>query len=209
MKRPSENFREWRPHTTEKSANRDGIGYGLEIYQEVFGFKKEELRNSTVMDLGSGPTERFSEDVKKLNINCTVISVNPDYSHDFWLRQEVRSDQWGGVKPDNKGSVAAIGQELPFPDGTFKFVVALNSISLYSSATNDSVAATYWTKEVFRVLQPNGKACFFHDSPMESEKKYAVDQSKLIKLLKDAGFIVSTRIINKDTHKQAVIAVKP
>src|SRR3989344_8831514 len=48
----------------------------MERYNELLGISIEELKGKTVLDLGSGLTERFAKEMVTKGVN--VVSVNPD-----------------------------------------------------------------------------------------------------------------------------------
>src|SRR3989344_1509936 len=53
----------------------------LEKYKELLGIPIEELEGKTVLDLGSGLTERFAKEMITKEVN--VVSVNPDLTLKF------------------------------------------------------------------------------------------------------------------------------
>ena len=140
--------------------NSPAAGRGLASYESDLGFKRAELEGKRVLDLGSGPAERFSKEVKAAGIKAVVISLNPDYS-DPAIRSRIKNNpSW------DKLSIAGVGQALPFADKSFDLVLGDRSLSLYSDPTMFSDPAKgneillLWGQEVARVLTEGGVARF-------------------------------------------------
>ena len=131
--------------TTENTGSLEGRS--LFEYEQTLGFQKKDLSGKTVLDFGSGPTERLSRELKDNNIDANIISVNPDYKTKRYRDQVTTSPDW------QKKSVAAVGQELPFLDNSFDEVLALYSVSSYVDDRFDQVLL-----EIYRILKPGGTA---------------------------------------------------
>ena len=131
----------------------------MERYNELLGISIEELKGKTVLDLGSGLTERFAKEMVTKGVN--VVSVNPDLTSKFSRdlikpeRLEELKRRWGFAKTKRE-SVAAIGQNLPFHDEVFDAVTSLYAISLYLPEEHDEWRAAF--NELLRVLKPGGRA---------------------------------------------------
>lgn len=146
-----ENWREWSPDTTD----RGGRERGLEAYEGYLGFSREELKGKTILEIGSGETERFSRQLKEVNIDAKVVALNPDYAKDRYREKIHAIPDWAGK------SVAATGQELPFNDETFDKVFGLFSLTVFaspSSFTGNPEATKHWLSEIIRVLKHGGEA---------------------------------------------------
>ena len=137
--------REWAHDTTD----RQGRERDLEDYEGWLGFKKEDLEGKTVLDLGSGEREFFSEDLKSKNINANVYSLNPDYSSERYRKTLNNLESW------QRKSVAGIAQETPFKDNTFDLVLGLYSVAAFSNPDpewGNPGAARMWSQEILRIL---------------------------------------------------------
>ncbi len=80
-------------------------GRGIKEYLEKLNITRKDIRGKHVLDLGSGPTARFAQEVGR---NAFVVSMSPDYSVDIYR-------SWiSGQQSANVHAIAAIGEELPF-----------------------------------------------------------------------------------------------
>ncbi|TSC60552.1 MAG: hypothetical protein LiPW15_430 [Parcubacteria group bacterium LiPW_15] len=145
MEKPEQQKSQWFEDTTKET--RPIEGRGLDEYEKTLGFRREELSGKTVMDLGSGPTERLSRELKELGIDANVISVNPDYKNEKYRKVIITNPEW------QRKSVAAIGQELSFQDNSIDEVLGLYSVSWYVDAGFEHIL-----QEIYRVLKPGGIA---------------------------------------------------
>lgn len=98
-----------------------------------------------VLDLGSGPTSRFARELKDAGINATVIALSPDYATEKHAKKVKEANHTGH-------HVAAIGQELPFPNNTFDFVLVFHTY--YHVPIGEE---NIFFNEAQRVLKPGGK----------------------------------------------------
>lgn len=149
--RESENWRKWERGSTFNTAASES-GQDLKSYEETLGFNRKELQGLTVLDLGSGATEKFSRELKQAGIEVNVISLNPDYTQKHARDMAREKSDWQGK------SVAAIAQELPFKNQSFDRVLGMNSVTLYSNPRQNSEATRRWLNEIVRVLKPGGEA---------------------------------------------------
>jgi ubiquinone/menaquinone biosynthesis C-methylase UbiE len=145
IEKPEQTRPKWIEDTTKET--RPIGGRSLGEYEKFLGFQRDELSGKTVIDLGSGPTERFSRELKESGIDVNVISINPDYKSEKQRKEIVTNPEW------QKKSVAAIGQELPFQDNSIDEVLGLYSVSWYADTEFEQVLP-----EVYRVLKPGGVA---------------------------------------------------
>ncbi len=144
---------------------------GSEGYEETLGFKAEDLEGKKVLDLGSGPKERLSKDLQNRGITVDLVAINPDLGIWSTARRDLIIEPYW-----EKKSIAAVGQALPFKTGTFDEVLALYSVSWYTSPEDDEneEAAKLWAKEIVRVLKKGGKARIFPVSkwPKRDEQRF-------------------------------------
>lgn len=124
---------------------------GLKSYEDYLGFNGDDLNGKTVLDVGSGLTERFSREIKEAGINANVISLSPGNSSER-IRKIKKSSDW------QEKSVGAIAQELPFKDESFDNVFGLYSITTIFSPKMSPKGAQKWISETARVLKPGGEA---------------------------------------------------
>jgi ubiquinone/menaquinone biosynthesis C-methylase UbiE len=159
----------WFEGTTNMSVPKEGRG--LEEYEKSLGFRRDEIIGKVVLDLGSGPTERLSREMKEHNLGATVISLNPDYKDQDFRAPAVENSAW------QKASVAALGQALPFADSSFDEVLALYSVSHYVDHMDDVL------REIYRVLKPDGVARI---APIRTERLSQGFESQWQSLIPDA-----------------------
>lgn len=178
----NKNPREWARDTTD----RQGRERDLEEYEAWLGFRREDLKDKTVLDLGSGEREFFSEDLKSNNINADVYSLNPDYSSVRYRKILNNLENW------QRKSVAGIAQEMPFKDNTFNLVLGLFSVAAFSNPDSEwgnPGAGRMWSQEILRILKPGGKAIL---APFMEETEYM----GIKKFLEDLGASVEVEAIN-------------
>ncbi len=134
-------------------------GRTLKDYERLLKFKKEDLENKFVLDLGAGPKARFAKELERSGIKATVISLSPDYA-DTEHRELFKPAGLEKLitilkreKGKDKLEIAGIGEELPFKDGSFDEILALWSISEWAEHTYER-----WIPEIYRVLKQGGVA---------------------------------------------------
>ncbi len=169
----------WTRETTQ--AMRAPGGRDLKSYQEHIGFELSELENLTIVDLGSGSKEKFSNELKNAGVKANVISINPDYVSKKWRRIATQQENWQGK------SVAALAQALPIKDKSADRIFAVDSISYYLDPVAHPEEARQSIQEILRVLKFDGKAVIA-DIPAFSSEKVSKAYEKIFKLIKDAGF---------------------
>lgn len=137
-------------------------------YEEILGFDAKELEGKKVLDLGSGAKERLSKDLQDRGIGVDLVAVNPDLVDWFARTDIVRESHW------EKKSVAAVGQALPFEGDTFDEVLALASVSWYTSPEDEGKqeAAKLWASEIVRVLKEGGKARIYPVSKGDEQNEH-------------------------------------
>jgi Methyltransferase domain len=157
MKEPFEEYREWKQDTTRFSPEN---GRGVETYLKLAGLTEKDLVGKTVLDIGSGPIERFADELQAAVPSVRVFSINPDYARDDELRTNIQKIH----KKQNKGSVAAIGQDLPFANGFADYIFAIVSTSHYSNPQYYPQSAKKWSSEDLRVLKSGGQITYFNNT---------------------------------------------
>lgn len=108
----------------------------------------------TVLDLGSGRTERFARQAAKHGIK--VFSLNPQLAdHETSKRRQelISQDVWI-TDPDQKRTAAGISQNLPYANEAFDTVISAWAIPF--NLHKADYPASF--KEIHRVLKPGGKA---------------------------------------------------
>lgn len=162
---------------------------GLEEYEHEFCFSREELKGKTILDLGSGTTDKFAREVKQAGIDAKVVSLSPDLHTSYGARSSREK-----VAPDWKiRGVAAIAQQLPFKDNSFDMILGAYSVTYYATTEKDVNA---YVREIKRVLKKGGEArlvpVYDNGSGRESEliKKAAeaVNLSFLIPVDKESAY---------------------
>ncbi len=93
---------------------------GLEAYVLGLNISSfEDFEGKRVLDLGAGAHLQFKRGLEKAGIHADVVSLSPAFADQYWR---------DGIS-DRKNSdlvVAAMGEELPFPDDSFDRVVSLD-----------------------------------------------------------------------------------
>jgi ubiquinone/menaquinone biosynthesis C-methylase UbiE len=143
--KPANNYREYKKALTISDR-------GLSDYESILDFDKNDFKGKTVLDLGSGQTERFSRELKDFDNDTEIVSLNPDYSINHIRKRMPKSED------HQKMSVAAIAQDLPFGSESFDRIVALYSVPWYYNPQENPEAYEAWISEIIRVLKPKGIA---------------------------------------------------
>ena len=184
-----ENFRGYAKDTTD----RDGRERDLETYEGYLGFKREELRGKRIADLGSGEREVFSRELKASGIEAEVFSVNPDYADAKYRNKISAARDW------QKRSVAAISQELPFPDESLDKIFGLYSLSVFAhpdqSFMGNPEITRRWFLEISRTLKPGGEAVIAPIAAETVQDAFNGEYKEYIKILQDSGLTVDAQII--------------
>lgn len=148
----------------------------LKTYEYYLGINRTELEGKRILDIGSGISKRlgtaetFSKEAAKYGAD--VISMNPELQKPEiretvrgeagWLEKIILREKPG--EPWRKKSVAGIGQQLPFKDGSFDMVAALYSVPEYIIERRDEDWPLVF-KEMLRVLDKDGKAVVYPIEP--------------------------------------------
>lgn len=145
-------------------------GRTLSRYEEVLDFKKEDLENKAVLDLGAGPGGKFAKELENAGIHAHVVSLSPDYIQrehrqpfQATLPEKLRSFLTQDQKQE-KSAVAAVAERLPFQDESFDKTLALFSVSVWSERNYK-----LWLPEIIRTLKSGGEAKIgpFHPPKMD------------------------------------------
>jgi len=132
-------------------------GRSLEKYEEILGFKKEDLEGKVVLDLGSGPGARFAKDLERSGVRAEVVSLSPDYVDErhrklLKITLSERLKKLVGLEEVNqKANIAATAENLPFKDESFDKILALFSVSSWSASRYKQ-----WLPEIMRILKSGG-----------------------------------------------------
>ncbi len=136
----------WRQRSIEMSYYYEGKPRGLDAYETALGFRREDLRNKEILDLGAGKEVRLSKEVSDAGLGATVIEMSPDFLHPD-IREKAQA-----ASPDVI-AVAGLGQNLPFKNESFDDVLVLHVLEhLENEETFFKVL-----EESARVLRPGGR----------------------------------------------------
>lgn len=167
----------------------------------VLGLGPEDFIDKTVLDIGSGQTNRFVREAQESVNPTNVISVNPI------LAFEGVCSLKGISRQAHKQSVAALAQGwLPFKDESFDTIGSVLGVPNY--LTNEEISPFY--NEVWRILKPGGRASFWpfahqqtNDRPIRVEGSFLqlenVDSNVLAVLPEDYRHLVSRVIVGKSS----------
>ncbi len=151
--------------TPEQRARKVALGYdkedtmhwfaednGLEQYENLLGFNRQDLEGKIILDLGTSPSNRLAKDIKEAGINATVVGLSPDLVNLIpnELQGEKLRDEW------NRIGVAAIAQAMPFRDSSIDEILGAYSVTWKATTYKEQVQA--WVSEISRVLKPGGEA---------------------------------------------------
>lgn len=138
---------------------------GIFGYMDVMEISEKELNdpNALILDLGSGAKQNFARDIQDLGFKAKVISVDPrlglEENEDLALMpSSEQNERLVGRKKSMPGTVAAIGEELPFKGESFHKIFALFSVPYYLEQENEIYQNL---TEMIRVLRPGGTIKIF------------------------------------------------
>lgn len=159
---------QWRAHTIDKTVYIDVWERGVKTYEKELNFDVKDLEGEKVLNLGSGSTLLFEREVREAKVPCDIVSVSPDYASEkhrkrlFEERSRIAAlvDKIKGRKPklvlEDAQVVAAIGQDLPFPDEVFDRILCSHVLE----HVENKKAYQALIREALRVLRPGGMAHF-------------------------------------------------
>lgn len=173
------------PNSIEAQKQPEG-GRGVELYEEVLGFKREDLNNKVILDLGAGPQLKLAKELHKQGINAEIIEVSPDFTQRNHRKSALKH------KDENTHLVAGLGQSLPFKAECFDYVLMLHVLDHlpHVEYDNDKVPDEVRNMlpdvflEIARVLKPKGiayvgPAMRLTESILKAKQDFVEDLKKL------------------------------
>ena len=146
-------------------------GRSLNDYMKEFDIKPLDLEGKRVLDLGAAVGLRVADELKARAITADVVSFSPIFA-DPTFRSQARLMS----SPEAASlAVAGMGETLPFQDGSFDTVLALQVYQYLDTPKRESD----FLKELVRVLAPNGQAYvgpFFIEQEFDTLKSIAMKQ---------------------------------
>jgi SAM-dependent methyltransferase len=167
-KKTDEERSDWRANTIDRSVYIDVWERGVKVYEDELRFQVNELEGQRVLNLGAGETLKFEREVREAAVRCDIVSVSPDYASEkhrkklFVQKGRVSSlvDKLKGRAPEmilpGAQLVAAIGQDLPFPESSFDRILCSHVLE----HIENKKAYQALIRESLRVLRPGGTAHF-------------------------------------------------
>ena len=115
---------------------------GLVEYETFLDFKRNDVINKKVLDLGSGPHGRFARELE-VQYGEQVDVTSFDFIHSATRAGSERSQK----------SVAGLFSQLPFKDNSFDMVTSLFGFPFYSKTSELSEKIL---RELIRITKPKG-----------------------------------------------------
>lgn len=170
---------------------------GLKEYEHELGFFREQLKGKTILDLGSGTTDKFARELNEAGIDAKVISLSPDLltSHSAKAQRERAAPNW------RMSGVSTIAQQLPFKDASFDMIFGVYSVTYYAPEEHDVKA---WVREIGRTLKSGGEARLYpvHDGGSGKDTENIKNAAKKVNI----KFSVS---INEKDNDKYYLLTKP
>ena len=144
---------------------------GFSEYLNLLRIPKREIKNSLILDLGSGFNQQFSRDVKDKLPTSKVICLDPSL---YLGTTYYPSDFEGDKNPQERRkrienlSIAADGDALPFKQNSFDRVYALYSVPWQTYAEDTEKVLT----NACKVLKTRG---IFRAYPILDVQVYEVE----------------------------------
>ncbi|KKT82705.1 MAG: hypothetical protein A3B99_01815 [Candidatus Yanofskybacteria bacterium RIFCSPHIGHO2_02_FULL_44_12b] len=164
---------------------------GLDKYLLDLGLTREELAGKRILDLGSG-TRRFAKEVEDNGIVADVFSVDPIFE-DPDQKIEKGADELAGQLAETdrpsitKKTVAALGENLPFKDNSFDFILA--EYSLPAHAISEKQIDEFFQNSM-RSLRVGGELRFCPPVNLQRKELTAYVERKLTELSKQNQYEV-------------------
>src|SRR3989338_3849917 len=158
---------------------------GLDKYLLDLNLTKEVLVGKRILDLGSG-TRRFAKEMEDNGIVADVFSVDPIFE-DPNKKIEKGADELGGQLSETdrpsiaKKTVAALGENLPFRDNSFDFILAEYSLPAHS--TSEKQIDEFFQSSI-RSLRVGGELRFCPPVNLQMKELTAYIERKLTELSK-------------------------
>ncbi len=134
------------------------INRDLVLYLAYFDLKVDDLKDKKILDVGAG-SAYFAKDAKNYGVNVTAL--DPMYLLERGRQKFFQEKVWQRIKrfltgkeKDLPAAVAAIGEELPFKDGSFDLITSVYSAYHH---TENKVSLKKNILEAVRVLKPGGQ----------------------------------------------------
>lgn len=144
---PPEAFGYLKGHDTITETHADN---SLKVYEVDLGFSREQLAGKTVLDLGTGTTDRLARELKEADIDTNVVSLSPDLHTSTGAKYALELEHPGW----RRRGVSGIAQRLPFQDNSFDMILGLYSVTYYTWSESQMQA---WVREFARTLKPGGE----------------------------------------------------
>ena len=119
----------------------------LDGYEKELGLDIKELSGKDVLNLGAGATLAFEKSLQEGGIDARVVSLSPDYSNTDHRKRALED------KPEVSQIASGVGQQLPFKNESFDYVLALH----VTEHLKTKEAYEAMLREIVRVLRVNGK----------------------------------------------------
>lgn len=127
----------------------------FKAYKELLNISEEKLKKKVILNLGSGMRQKFEEEARSKGIE--IISLSPDLSKRKY-RESINPEALERFLDSENRSVSGIGQELPFKDASFDFILSLYSVPYYLDRPVQKDELSLILEEIVRVLKIGGEA---------------------------------------------------
>ena len=158
----------------------------LDDYLHFLGLNQQDLEGKVILDLGSGWLQPFATQIKEKGINATVVSLDPKLG-----AEEYRNPSY--LNPDVANTaVAALGEKLPFQDGSFDYVLAIESLPRYFMNKSD---ISIFLEEAMRIVKPGGEAIIWpltYSDITFDYSRYPQRYDPILENLRNEGFNLKT-----------------
>ena len=170
---------------------------GLKDYLRHLEISIDQLKDRTVLDIGSGKEGKFAREASKAGIN--VVSINPELAISKKLRTSINNRVkrfLGLIKEKPPVAVAAKDTGLPFPDEKFDVVISLFSVPHYLSNTDNFAVGL---KEMMRVTKKGGSIYLKYKSRddflFENEIHKLETHGASVKIISDFDYFAVYKIV--------------
>lgn len=149
------------PSPIQEAENSIVTERSLKQYEQMLDFNENDLNKwNSIVDLGCGTEQNLAKEIRAINPNISVISIDPglglpEASDLSRFMDEEKMTRIRSRENPEPMSIAALAQELPIQTSSVDAVLALHSVPQYISHEKGVEQSI---NEIIRILNNGGEA---------------------------------------------------